>query len=108
MEELDALAAGGGGKKKKGKKKKGKKKGAVKDADEDEEAALEKKIQTRDAKKFKIKKDKIKTRRDNFADLVRNRIIRKIEPVELKDLVSGFDYIANDNILATLNPEVGL
>jgi len=56
MEELDALAAGGGGKKKKGKKKKGKKKGGAKDADEDEETALEKKIQLRDAKKIQIKK----------------------------------------------------
>jgi hypothetical protein len=91
MEELDALAAGGGGKKKKGKKKKGKKKGGAKDADEDEETALEKKIQLRDAKKFKLKKDKAKTRRDNFAELVRQRIVRKIEPVELSDLVSGFD-----------------
>jgi len=91
MAELDALAAGAGGKKKKGKKKQGKKKGGAKDADEDEEAALEKKIQTRDAKKFKLKKDKAKTRRDNFADLVRVRIIRKVEPVELSSLVSGFD-----------------
>ena len=39
----------------------------------------------------KLKKDKAKTRRDNFAELVRQRIVRKIEPVELSDLVSGFD-----------------
>lgn len=108
MEELDALAAGAKIKGQKKKKKKGKKKGGGKDADEDEETALEKKIQTRDKKKFKLGKKDPKTRRDNFAELVRYRLIRKIEPVELSDLVSGFDYIAHDNILATLNPEVGL
>lgn len=47
------------------------------------------------------------TRIENFEEMVKLRFIRKVQPITLDQIVGGFDYIASENILSTLDGEQG-
>jgi len=79
--------------KKKKKGKKGKKGGGDDDEKEDEETKREADATKMDklfAKKI-FMSTKFPSRRDNFSECVKLRFLRKIKPIEMKDLVGGFD-----------------
>lgn len=105
LNHLNPLSKGKGSKKGKGKGKK--KKNEEDDEKEDEETRKEAEAKKMD--KLFVKKAGINlpSRRDNFSEMVKHRFLRKVRPIDIKDLVGSFDYIAHEKIIATLEQDQG-
>lgn len=107
MDELTMLQGGKTTKVIKNKNKKGKKKkGEDDDEKEDEETRLE--IEAKKQDKTNNKKINVNlTRRDNLAEMVGLRFVRKIRPCHINDLVGSFDYISHEKVVHNLKGDDG-